>query len=98
MTKTKTKTKITAEDIRRLGNLAKLSMSASEEERLREELSSILEYFRVVDQVREDVAIDQLGDDAANLRADEVGPSDPEGVLRGVPQRKGRLVKAPRVF
>jgi aspartyl/glutamyl-tRNA(Asn/Gln) amidotransferase C subunit len=98
MTKTKTKTKITAEEVRRLGNLAKLSMSASEEERLREELSSILNYFHIVDQVSEDVVIDQLSDDASNLRADEVRPSDPEGVLRGVPQRKGRFVKAPRVF
>ncbi|MDA4136762.1 MAG: Asp-tRNA(Asn)/Glu-tRNA(Gln) amidotransferase subunit GatC [Thaumarchaeota archaeon] len=95
---TKSKTKITSEQVRQLGNLAKLNMSASEEERLREELSSVLEYFEVIDQVRDNVAIDQLSEDAANLRPDEVKPSDPEGVLRGVPQRKGRFVKAPRVF
>jgi aspartyl-tRNA(Asn)/glutamyl-tRNA(Gln) amidotransferase subunit C len=95
---TKSKTKITSEQVRRLGNLAKLNLSAPEEERLRGELSSILDYFEVIDQVRENVAIDQLSEDAANLRPDEVRPSDPEGVLRGVPQRKGRFVKAPRVF
>jgi aspartyl-tRNA(Asn)/glutamyl-tRNA(Gln) amidotransferase subunit C len=95
---TKSKTKITSEQVRRLGNLAKLNLSAPEEESLPGELSSILEYFEVIDRVRENVAIDQLSEDAASLRPDEVRPSDPEGVLRGVPQRKGRFVKAPRVF
>lgn len=32
------------------------------------------------------------------MRPDEVRPSDPEGVLRGVPKKRGRLVRAPRVF
>jgi len=95
---TKSKPRITVEDVRRLGALAKISTTATEEEGLRRELASILEYFHVVDQVGDGVTIDELKWDAADLRHDEVGPSDPDGVLKGVPQRKGRLVKAPRVF
>ena len=95
---TKTKTNITAEEVRRLGELSRLNMSASEEAALREELSSIIGYFRVVDGVRMDVKIEKASEDPSSLRKDEVGPSDPEGVLKNVPQKKGRLVKAPRVF
>jgi aspartyl/glutamyl-tRNA(Asn/Gln) amidotransferase C subunit len=95
---TKSKVKITAEQVRQLGNLAKLSMTAAEEESLRAELSSILDYFAIVDAVKDDVAIDQLTLSTEELRKDDVGPSDPEGVFKGVPQKKGRLVKAPRVF
>jgi aspartyl/glutamyl-tRNA(Asn/Gln) amidotransferase C subunit len=95
---TKTKTKISAEQVAQLGNLAKISMSDSQKEKLREELSSVLDYFRVLDAVRESEATERQSQDAGNLRADEAGPSDPEGVLKGVPQRKGRFVRAPRVF
>jgi aspartyl/glutamyl-tRNA(Asn/Gln) amidotransferase C subunit len=95
---TKAKTKITAEEVRRLGELSRLAMSPSEEEALREQLSSIIDYFRVVDGVEDSFRIDRTTVEASDLREDEVGPSDPEGVLRGVPQKKGRLVKAPRVF
>jgi aspartyl/glutamyl-tRNA(Asn/Gln) amidotransferase C subunit len=95
---TKSKPKITVDDVRRLGALAKISLNSAEEEGLRKELSSILEYFHVVDKVEDGVVVDELKWDAVSLRRDEVGPSDPEGVLKGVPQRKGRFVKAPRVF
>ncbi len=46
-----TKSTVTLEEVRRLAGLSKLSMTRQEEERLREELSSILDYFRVVDGV-----------------------------------------------
>lgn len=95
---TKSKTKITSEQARQLCNLAKINMSATEEERLRDELSSVLQYFDVVDGVTDEIEVGQSSVEAGNLRPDVVRPSDPEGVLRGVPQKKGRLVKAPRVF
>ncbi len=95
---TKTKTGITPDEIRRLGDLAKISMTPQEERRLREELSSILEYFRTVEKVSNDTVIFAAMEQAENLRPDEVGISDPEGAMKGVPQKKGRLVKAPRVF
>jgi aspartyl/glutamyl-tRNA(Asn/Gln) amidotransferase C subunit len=95
---TKTKTSITLEEIRRLGDLAKLSMTAAEEERLRAELSSILDYFKAVEKVGEREEAVAPAEQPSSLRADVAEPSDPEGVMKGVPQRKGRFVKAPRVF
>jgi aspartyl/glutamyl-tRNA(Asn/Gln) amidotransferase C subunit len=95
---TKTMSSISLEEIRRLGDLAKLSMTAEEEERLRTELSSILDYFRAVDRVSDETTIFSLTEQAGELRPDEARPSDPKGVFKGVPQKKGRFVKAPRVF
>ena len=92
------KSGITAEEVRRLGQLSRLNVSSAEEEKLKEQLSSIIEYFTVVDGVKDSVPIDKAAEDASELRADVVGPSDPAGMLRGVPQKKGRLVRAPRVF
>jgi aspartyl/glutamyl-tRNA(Asn/Gln) amidotransferase C subunit len=94
----KSKPTITADQVRQLANLSRLTLTESQEQELRKELSSILEYFSAVDGVDSNLPLDKITQDASTLRADEVGPSDPEGVLNGVPQRKGRLVKAPRVF
>ena len=93
-----TKTAVTLEEVRRLAGLSKLSMTRQEEERLKGELSSILDYFRVVDGVTSAGDTEHQAQAAESLREDEVRPSDPEGVLRGVPRKKGRLVRAPRVF
>ncbi len=93
-----TKSKITAEQVRRLGDLAKLSISATDEERLIGELSSILEYFEAVDKVGDDTRIDRQTEGPGDLRPDEAAPSSSDMVMKGVPQRKGNLVKAPRVF
>ena len=89
---------VSLEEVRRLASLSRLTMTRPEEERMREDLSAILDYFHVVDGVSGHTAAVRLSEDAASLRPDEVRPSDPEGVLRGVPHKKGRLVRAPRVF
>jgi len=88
---------MTLDQVRRLASLSRLTLSASEEERLTGEFSSILEYFRVVDKVGNAVAHDAQPNENV-FRPDEVAPSDPEGVLEGVPRRRGRFVRAPRVF
>ncbi|MDA4122867.1 MAG: aspartyl/glutamyl-tRNA amidotransferase subunit C [Thaumarchaeota archaeon] len=85
------------ESVRRLAGLSRLNLTASEEERLLSEFSSILEYFKVLDRSA-GPAEDGPTVTPANLRRDEVGPSDGDGVMKGVPRRKGRLVRAPRVF
>jgi len=92
------KAAVTLEEVRRLASLSRLTMTRPEEERLREELSSILEYFRTVDGVEGTGNAVRLIQGTSDLRPDETRPSDPEGVLRGVPRKKGRLVRAPRVF
>lgn len=45
------KTAVSEEEVRRLASLSKLNMTGVEEGKLREELSSIVEYFHVVDAV-----------------------------------------------
>ncbi len=95
---TQTKTSITPDEIKRLGDLAKISITPAEEERLRTELSSILDYFKAVDKAGGDATVSVPTQQAGSLRPDEVSPSDPDGVMNGVPQKKGRFVKAPRVF
>jgi Asp-tRNA(Asn)/Glu-tRNA(Gln) amidotransferase C subunit len=108
--------------VERLSDLARLSLSPLEAEKLQGELSSILEYFAALDSVK---LPSNLGDEAAGrpalqagddkgeervaqqgqedeehatTREDIVVPSTPEPILEGVPQRKGRYVRAPRVF
>ena len=89
---------VDARQVERLAELSRLSLGQQEAERLRGELSSILEYFAALDKV--DVSRTGTTQDAASggLREDVVRPSTPEEILQGVPQRKGRYVRAPRVF
>jgi aspartyl/glutamyl-tRNA(Asn/Gln) amidotransferase C subunit len=84
--------------VERLADLSRLSLAPQEGERLRGELSSILEYFATLDKV--DISRSPAASSASRdggLREDVVRPSAPE-ILEGVPQRKGRYVRAPRVF
>jgi aspartyl/glutamyl-tRNA(Asn/Gln) amidotransferase C subunit len=92
------KAAVSLEQVRRLATLSKLTLTRSEEEQMKDDLSSILTYFKVVDGVAGVSSPSRLKTEAALLRADEVKASDPDGALRGVPRRKGRLVRAPRVF
>jgi aspartyl-tRNA(Asn)/glutamyl-tRNA(Gln) amidotransferase subunit C len=89
---------VDARQVERLAELSRLSLGKQEADRLRGELSSILDYFATLDRV--DLSGEGQGGETSpgNLREDEVGPSTPEEILQGVPQRKGRFVKAPRVF
>lgn len=84
--------------VERLADLSRLSLEREEAERLRRELSSILDYFNTLDKVDlpESAAAQQSDEDG--LRPDEVRPSTPQEILRGVPRKKGRYVRAPRVF
>ena len=86
--------------VERLADLSRLSLGPQEAERLRGELSSILEYFAALDKV--DVSGVAKGADVASresgLREDVVRPSLSAEILEGVPQRKGSYVRAPRVF
>jgi aspartyl/glutamyl-tRNA(Asn/Gln) amidotransferase C subunit len=85
--------------VERLADLSRLSLGPQEAEQLRGELSSILGYFAALDKV--DVSRSPRAPETpqdGGLREDVVGPSTPEEILKGVPQRKGRYVRAPRVF
>ncbi len=85
--------------VERLADLSRLSLGPQEAERLRGELSSILDYFAVLDKVElSKVVVGSQAAEDGGLRDDLVRPSDPEKILEGVPQRKGRYVRAPRVL
>jgi len=85
--------------VQRLADLSRLSLAPQEAERLRGEISSILEYFAVLDKVilAKGLPLDESVTEGAQ-REDAVRPSNPDEILAGVPQRKGRYVRAPRVF
>lgn len=85
-------------EVERLAGLAKLSLSQAEAQKLGSDLSSILEYFATLDKVDLSGARELPSAGGDGLRDDVVRPSTPEEVLEGVPQRKDRFVRAPRVF
>jgi len=67
---------------------------------LKVELSSILDYFATLDKVdiaRVPVASQGLTK-TGGKRDDVIGPSNGDEILKGVPEKKGRYVKAPKVF
>jgi aspartyl/glutamyl-tRNA(Asn/Gln) amidotransferase C subunit len=85
--------------VHRLADLSRLSLAPQEAERLRGEISSILEYFAVLDRVilPKGTPLREATMEGAQ-RQDVVRPSKPDEILAGVPQKKGRYVRAPRVF
>jgi len=89
---------VDARQVERLAELSRLSLGKEEAERLRGELSSILGYFATLDKVDLSAVVQGRETTSGSLREDQVRPSIPEEILQGVPQRKGRYVRAPRVF
>ena len=86
-------------EVERLANLSRLSLTGQEAERLRGELSSILGYFATLDKVQVPKDSPAQGTSrGGGQRRDAVRPSNSEEILAGVPQKKGRYVKAPKVF
>jgi aspartyl/glutamyl-tRNA(Asn/Gln) amidotransferase C subunit len=84
--------------VERLAELSRLSLGPKDAERLQRELSSILEYFATLDKVDVAKAAPESASQGGGLREDVARPSTPDKILNGVPQRKGRYVRAPRVF
>ena len=83
----------------RLASLSRLSLAPGEAKRLGDELKSILEYFATLDKVDvSGVSFPKEEVQEEGTREDTVRESAPDEILTGVPQKKGRLVKAPRVF
>jgi aspartyl-tRNA(Asn)/glutamyl-tRNA(Gln) amidotransferase subunit C len=85
--------------VRHLAKLSRLSLSPKEEKRIVKELDEILSYFRTIDEAKVGNInpIHHVRSIANAYRDDMVIPSFPE-VTEGVPNKKGRFVKAPRVF
>jgi aspartyl/glutamyl-tRNA(Asn/Gln) amidotransferase C subunit len=98
--KTKPSSSVNLVEVDRLAQLSRLSFGPREAGKLKGELSSILDYFALLERVDLERATKASEVMAAPFgkRDDVVKPSDADAILRGVPEKKGRYVKAPKVF
>lgn len=93
--------KISLEQVRHVARLARLKLTAEEEERLQHELSDILGY---VDKLNElDTAhvppTAQVGEAGTPVREDAVtNCAAPDEMLANAPARDGFLFKVPRII
>jgi aspartyl-tRNA(Asn)/glutamyl-tRNA(Gln) amidotransferase subunit C len=93
--------KLSREEVLHIARLARLGVTETELERLREQLSNILENFQVLQQVdtsdvpptTQSVALQSV------VRDDEVAPSlPPDDVLANAPQREGEFFRVKAVL
>jgi aspartyl-tRNA(Asn)/glutamyl-tRNA(Gln) amidotransferase subunit C len=93
--------KLSREEVLHIARLARLGLSETELERLREQLSNILENFQLLQQVETtDVPPTAQAIPLQNVtRDDEVAPSLPaDDVLANAPQREGDLFRVRAVL
>jgi len=82
---------LTSDEVRHIARLARVALSDEEVERLREELSGILEQFTILDEIEsEDVPPTAQSFEMTNVERDDVtAPShDREQVLANAPRRE----------
>ena len=88
--------KLTTEEVRHLAVLARVGMTDEEIERMRDQMSHILENFDVLEQVDTDAVepsshLEELG---TVMRPDEVADSSPTaGILANAPATEGDFVR-----
>jgi aspartyl-tRNA(Asn)/glutamyl-tRNA(Gln) amidotransferase subunit C len=90
-------------EVRRIAALARLELSPEEEESLRAQLSGILDYVALLEELDvsqvEPMTHALATGDLAPLRDDEVRPSLPrDEVLANAPAREGTCFKVPRII
>ena len=82
---------LSTDDVRDIARLARIAISDDEVERMREQLSSILDHFEVLSEIdTEDVPPTAQSFNLTNVeRPDEPGETiDREGALGGAPRRE----------
>ncbi|MBS7609444.1 Asp-tRNA(Asn)/Glu-tRNA(Gln) amidotransferase subunit GatC [Candidatus Bathyarchaeota archaeon] len=91
--------RIGKEEVKHLAWLARMKLSNKEIDAFSQQLSQILQYFRKIDEVdTEGIEPTYHVLDLTNVfRKDEPRTFPAEEVLRNVPEKKGRYVKAPRM-
>lgn len=93
--------KLTIEQVRHVANLARLSLSADEEERFRSQLSAVLDAVETLAQVDTSNVppTSHVLPAAVHARPDEVGAHLPvEKALENAPQKVGTSFAIPRVI
>ncbi|SRR5579875_598572 len=95
------RSKIGREQVRHVARLARLELSAEEEERLEHDLSAILDYVDKLNEL-DTSAVEptaQVGESGTPMRDDEVtNEPAPEAVLANAPAREGTLFKVPKII
>ena len=93
--------RITNEEVRHIATLARIGMTGEEVERMRDEMSHILESFDVLERVDTD-AVEPTGhsvDLDTVVRADEVTESSPvDDVLANAPSTEDGFIRVRRVL
>ena len=92
---------LTAQDIKRLADLARLELTDEETARAEKELDAVLGYVSRLADVNTENVYPATPPPASEFRADEVGESDPmtrQIILENFPQRQGDLLCTPGVF
>lgn len=92
---------IDREQVRKVANLARLEMTAEEEEQMTAQLSSILEYFQQLSELdTTDVPPTTRAIDVSNVtRPDELQPyPDREALLQEAPEQDGDFFKVPQIL
>lgn len=93
--------KLKPEKVRRYANLSKIELSPAEEESLSNELSMVLDYFRLLrelDTSGVDPTLSLAVEGNDDLREDKPVKCNPEDILALAPSRKGRFVKSPGIL
>jgi len=90
-------------EVRRIANLARLKLTAEEEELFRGQLSAVLEYVEQLAQLDvsevEPMTHALAAGEAPPLRDDAVRPSlPPDEALAAAPAREGTCFKVPRIL
>lgn len=92
---------IDREQVHKVANLARLEMTAEEEEQMTAQISSILEYFQQLSELdTADVSPTTRAIDVSNVtRPDELQPyPDREALLSEAPEQDGDFFKVPQIL
>jgi aspartyl-tRNA(Asn)/glutamyl-tRNA(Gln) amidotransferase subunit C len=92
---------IDREQVHKVANLARLELTAEEEEQFAAQMNSILEYFEQLSELdTTDVAPTTRAIDVSNVtRPDELQPyPDREAILNEAPDQDGDFFKVPKIL
>ncbi len=92
---------IDREQVRKVALLARLELTAEEEEQFTTQLSSILEYVEQLSELdTADVPPTTRAIDVSNItRVDELKPHpDPSIILNGAPEPEGEFFRVPKIM
>ena len=92
---------ITREEVLHVARLARLAVTGDEADRLREQLSGILEYVKQIDRLdtRDVVPTSHAVEMGTPFRDDSVSPfGDREALLSNAPDREGDFFRVPRII